>query len=214
MALARALAPHPKVLLLDEPLSALDYKLRKEMQGELKRMQAATATTFVFVTHDQEEALAMSDRIAVMAAGRILQVGTPEDIHDRPSDRFVADFIGESNIVPVDLVTVDGHGRGRARLPNGAEITVDCEGMPPSAAVTVSIRPSHLRLVPEGDGEITGRITGRVYAGTDIQILVTSDEGLVVTVRQQSDAQHPRATTIGSRVSVKFPAGKARLLKG
>ena len=104
VALARALAPQPKVLLLDEPLSALDYKLRKEMQIELKRLQHETGITFIFVTHDQEEALTMSDRIAVMSAGKILQVGTPRDIYDQPAERFVADFIGETNFLA---------GRGR-----------------------------------------------------------------------------------------------------
>src|SRR6185312_1569299 len=99
VALARALAPQPKVLLLDEPLSALDYKLRKEMQIELKRLQHETGITFIFVTHDQEEALTMSDRIAVMSAGKILQVGAPRDIYDRPAERFVADFIGETNFI-------------------------------------------------------------------------------------------------------------------
>src|SRR5690242_7999008 len=105
VALARALAPQPKVLLLDEPLSALDYKLRKDMQIELKRLQNETGITFIFVTHDQEEALTMSDRIAVMSAGKILQVGTPRDIYDRPAESFVADFIGETNFLPGTVVS-------------------------------------------------------------------------------------------------------------
>ena len=100
VALARALAPKPRVLLLDEPLSALDLKLRKEMQSELKRLQRETGITFVLVTHDQEEALAMSDRIAVMRGGDVLQVGAPREIYDNPANRFVADFIGESNLLP------------------------------------------------------------------------------------------------------------------
>ena len=108
MALARALAPRPKVLLLDEPLSALDFKLRKDMQIELKRLQHETGITFIFVTHDQEEALTMSDRIAVMSKGRILQIGTPRDIYDRPAERFVANFIGETNFL-------EGEDRNRAR---------------------------------------------------------------------------------------------------
>ena len=102
VALARALAPHPKVLLLDEPLSALDLKLRKEMQIELKRLQHETGITFVFVTHDQGEALTMSDRIAVMSAGRILQIGSPREIYDHPAERFVAAFIGESNFLQAE----------------------------------------------------------------------------------------------------------------
>src|SRR3954451_2316903 len=121
VALARALAPHPKVLLLDEPLSALDLKLRKEMQIELKRLQHETGITFVFVTHDQEEALTMSDRIAVMSAGKILQVGSPRDIYDRPAERFVADFIGETNFLAAELVAA-ANGSARVRLAPGCEI--------------------------------------------------------------------------------------------
>ncbi|MEY8837807.1 ABC transporter ATP-binding protein, partial [Cribrihabitans sp. XS_ASV171] len=105
VALARALAPRPKVLLLDEPLSALDFKLRKEMQLELKRLQSETGITFVFVTHDQEEALTMSDRIAVMNAGKIRQFGGPRDIYDHPAERFVADFIGDTNFLDVTLLS-------------------------------------------------------------------------------------------------------------
>ena len=103
VALARALAPHPEVLLLDEPLSALDLKLRKAMQIELKRLQRDTGITFVFVTHDQEEALTMSDRIAVMSQGKVRQIGSPREIYDHPAERFVADFIGEANLLPAEL---------------------------------------------------------------------------------------------------------------
>jgi spermidine/putrescine transport system ATP-binding protein len=108
VALARALAPQPKVLLLDEPLSALDYKLRKEMQIELKRLQHETGITFIFVTHDQEEALTMSDRIAVMSAGKILQVGSPARHLRPPADRFVADFIGETNFLKGEVIAIGG----------------------------------------------------------------------------------------------------------
>ena len=108
VALARALAPQPQVLLLDEPLAALDYKLRKEMQFELKRLQHETGITFIFVTHDQEEALTMSDRIAVMEAGRILQIGTPRQIYNHPVERFVADFIGNTNFLSADVLSADG----------------------------------------------------------------------------------------------------------
>ena len=108
VALARALAPHPEVLLLDEPLSALDLKLRKAMQIELKRLQRDTGITFVFVTHDQEEALTMSDRIAVMSQGKVRQIGSPREIYDHPAERFVADFIGEANLLPGELVRVEG----------------------------------------------------------------------------------------------------------
>ena len=125
VALARALAPQPKVLLLDEPLSALDYKLRKEMQIELKQLQHETGITFIFVTHDQEEALTMSDRMAVMSAGKILQVGSPRDIYDRPAERFVADFIGETNFLPADVIGVSAAARPSG-LPRGSRSRRRC----------------------------------------------------------------------------------------
>src|SRR5210317_844928 len=136
VALARALAPKPQVLLLDEPLAALDYKLRKEMQIELKRLQHETGITFIFVTHDQEEALTMSDRIAVMEAGRILQVGTPREIYNHPVERFVADFIGSSNFLSASIVST-GKGDAGLRLSSGKEVTVKLpEGMKPAGRVT------------------------------------------------------------------------------
>src|SRR6185436_1185361 len=129
VALARALVNRPAVLLLDEPLGALDLKLRKAMQLELKQLNREVGATFVYVTHDQEEALTMSDRIAVMSEGRILQLGTPDEIYERPRSRFVADFIGQTNFLEVDVTGVDGQlvgvnlaGSGplRARAPEGA----------------------------------------------------------------------------------------------
>ena len=147
MALARALAPQPKVLLLDEPLSALDYKLRKEMQIELKRLQHETGITFIFVTHDQEEALTMSDRIAVMSSGKILQVGSPRDIYDRPAERFVADFIGETNFLKADGSTVarrPGAGDACTRARNLRR--PPAEGFAPSGKVTLVVRPEHAQL--------------------------------------------------------------------
>ena len=110
------MAPKPDVLLLDEPLSALDYKLRRGMQIELKRLQLETGITFIFVTHDQEEALTMSDRIAVMSDGHILQVGTPNDIYSNPQERFVADFIGESNFITADIISVSKGKDAKASL--------------------------------------------------------------------------------------------------
>ena len=121
VALARALAPHPEVLLLDEPLSALDLKLRKAMQIELKRLQRDTGITFVFVTHDQEEALTMSDRIAVMSHGQVRQIGNPREIYDHPAERFVADFIGEANMLAGELVRTEG-ATGWVRLAPDFEV--------------------------------------------------------------------------------------------
>ena len=149
VALARALAPQPKVLLLDEPLSALDFKLRKEMQIELKRLQHETGITFIFVTHDQEEALTMSDRIAVMSAGRILQVGTPRDIYDRPAERFVADFIGETNFLSRATSSKAESGRATVKLVSGAtdHRAISPNGPSRSGEVTIVVRPEHARIV-------------------------------------------------------------------
>ena len=133
MALARALAPHPEVLLLDEPLSALDLKLRKAMQIELKRLQRDTGITFVFVTHDQEEALTMSDRIAVMSHGQVRQIGNPREIYDHPAERFVADFIGEANMLAGELVRTEG-ATGWVRLAPDFEVVARVpSGAPPPA---------------------------------------------------------------------------------
>ncbi len=165
VALARALACRPRVLLLDEPLAALDLKLRTEMQLELKRLQADVGITFVFVTHDQHEALTMSDRIAVMRAGRIEQVGPPQEIYERPATRFVADFIGETNLLEATPL-----GAGRFRLASGVEI----------AAATgdgrvLAIRPERARLVAPGAGLLSGRVAQVVYLGTDTNFHLVLD---------------------------------------
>ncbi|PWE34442.1 spermidine/putrescine ABC transporter ATP-binding protein [Maritimibacter sp. 55A14] len=185
VALARALAPHPKVLLLDEPLSALDLKLRKEMQIELKRLQNETGITFVFVTHDQEEALTMSDRIAVMATGEILQVGTPKDIYNHPARRFVADFIGDINILDVDLDKID-EGRGVVRLPGGATASAalpEAEMRP--GAVSVAIRPENVLLTGPEDGArtATGEIERVVYFGSAHNVHIRLDDGPPIVAR-------------------------------
>src|SRR5205823_5297365 len=147
VALARALAPQPKVLLLDEPLSALDYKLRKDMQIELKRLQHETGITFIFVTHDQEEALTMSDRIAVMSKGKILQVGSAHDIYDKPAERFVANFIGETNFLEGEVTEVNGV-TAAVRLASGATVTAGLpDGFRPNGKVTVVVRPEHADVI-------------------------------------------------------------------
>ena len=215
VALARALAPSPAVLLLDEPLSALDYKLRKEMQIELKRMQHETGITFVFVTHDQEEALTMSDRIAVMSAGRILQVGTPHEIYERPADRFVASFIGETNFLDGEIAGGSSDpARVRVRLDAGGEITAERgEDAPSAGRCTVVVRPEHAELVRAGGrGETSGEAPGTsasdeviavtpgpavgggpsgrldtvVYSGTDTHLHVALADGGRFVVRRQN----------------------------
>ena len=166
VAIARALVSHPKVLLLDEPLAALDLKLRKDMQQELKGIQKATGITFVFVTHDQEEALSMSDTVVVMSEGRIQQIGTPIDIYNEPQNAFVADFIGESNIVNGTMledrkVRFSGH-------------VFDCldAGFGKNEAVDVVIRPEDVDIVPEEKGMLKGVVTGVTFLGVHYEIIV------------------------------------------
>ena len=214
VALARALAPQPKVLLLDEPLSALDYKLRKGMQIELKRLQHETGITFIFVTHDQEEALTMSDRIAVMTAGKILQVGSPRDIYDRPAERFVADFIGESNFLEAEVVIVE-NCRATVRLSSGAEISAAVpEGHSPSGRATIVVRPEHARIVPEGDGaSLHGTVENVVYLGTDTHFHLRIDDGTLFVVRRQNSPDAAQGLAAGQRAGVAISADAAQLLR-
>ena len=212
VALARALAPQPKVLLLDEPLSALDYKLRKEMQIELKRLQNETGITFIFVTHDQEEALTMSDRIAVMSSGRILQVGTPWDIYDKPAERFVADFIGETNFLIAKVQPVEG-GKANATLSSGKVISATvAENLVPSGQATIVIRPEHARVV-KGEGHLPGVIDNIVYFGTDTNIHVRLDAGDAFVVRQQNTRSAGCGFELGEHVSIMIADDAAQVLK-
>ena len=166
VAIARALVNRPKVLLLDEPLGALDLKLRKDMQIELKRIQQQVGITFIYVTHDQEEALSMSDTIVIMDKGTIQQIGTPEDIYNEPKNAFVADFIGESNIIdgimPEDNV-VQMYGRRFPCLDGG---------FAPNEAVDVVIRPEDIDIVPVEQGQLTGTVTSVTFKGMQYDIIV------------------------------------------
>ena len=166
VAIARALVNRPKVLLLDEPLAALDLKLRKDMQIELKRIQQQVGITFIYVTHDQEEALTMSDTIVVMDKGSIQQIGTPEDIYNEPKNAFVADFIGESNIIdgtmPEDNV-VQMYGKRFPCLDGG---------FAPNEAVDVVIRPEDIDIVPVEQGQLTGTVTSVTFKGMQYDIIV------------------------------------------
>jgi len=212
VALARALAPQPKVLLLDEPLSALDYKLRKEMQIELKRLQHETGITFIFVTHDQEEALTMSDRIAVMSAGKILQIGSPWDIYDKPAERFVADFIGETNFLTASISGVE-NGRSRATLKSGAVIAATiAESLQPRQEATIVVRPEHARVVREG-GQLSGTVENVVYFGTDTHIHVRLDSGEPFTVRQQNTRNANLGFEQGDKASILIADDAAQVLK-
>jgi spermidine/putrescine transport system ATP-binding protein len=211
VALARALAPQPKVLLLDEPLSALDYKLRKEMQIELKRLQNETGITFIFVTHDQEEALTMSDRIAVMSSGRILQVGSPWDIYDKPAVRFVADFIGETNFLTAKVRSVEA-GRASVALPSGRTIAATYpDGLSPAGDVTIVVRPEHARVV-RGEGHLSGTVENIVYFGTDTNIHVKLETGGTFTVRQQNSRSAGCGFETGDSVAVVVADDAAQIL--
>ena len=223
VALARALAPQPKVLLLDEPLSALDYKLRKEMQLELKRLQHETGITFIFVTHDQEEALAMSDRIAVMSAGRILQVGAPRDIYDTPAERFVAEFIGETNFIETDFLGRDG-AQARVKLPSGREIKAGLsDGHQPADKTWLVVRPEHAQLTTGEDALLAGTVENVVYLGTDTHFHLRLDHGPRFTVRRQNTGAQATAGSAftgsgesfqpGQRAGVTFAEGTARVLR-
>ena len=202
IALARALANRPKVLLLDESLSALDMKLRKDMQIELKRLQAETGITFIFVTHDQEEALTMSDRIAVMSKGRILQVGTPNEIYERPLNRTVADFIGETNFLEADPFA------GGARLADGQVLSL--AGMPESGRITLAIRPERISLTDAGN--LAGEVEEVVYIGTDTLYLLKVAGQSGFSVRQQNRAGSGQPLPRGAQVRLDVPAAAIRVL--
>ena len=212
VALARALAPKPKVLLLDEPLSALDFKLRKDMQIELKRLQTETGITFIFVTHDQEEALTMSDRIAVMSAGAIRQIGSPRDIYDHPAERFVADFIGDTNFLPAEILS-EADGVVQVRLGSGAEIPARPVEGAGRGAVTLAVRPEHATLGPEAGALLPGTLRNIVYFGTDTHYHVALDGGDSFVVRAQNQPDRASAVAEGDRVGITFPPGVGQVLR-
>jgi spermidine/putrescine transport system ATP-binding protein len=214
VALARALASAPRVLLLDEPLSALDLKLRKEMQIELKRLQTETGITFVFVTHDQEEALTMSDRIAVMDNGRILQVGTPTEIYEAPAHRFVADFIGEINFFDARIAASDGAGVVVDLATGGRLRATEAGGAVAGDAVSVAIRPERIALVAgaTADDGLTGTVETVVYRGTDTTYLVRTVGGILVDVRSQNRDGARRGFARGDRVGLSAAPDAVRIL--
>jgi spermidine/putrescine transport system ATP-binding protein len=209
VALARALVNLPKVLLLDEPLGALDLKLRKGLQVELKRIQREVGITFVYVTHDQEEALTMSDRIAVMNRGRIEQVAPPEDVYERPATTFVAGFIGVSNLMPATVL-----GGGRVRLQSGPEIATETGGLATGERCAAVVRPEKLRVETAGAGaasangspRVEGVVESSLYLGTATQIVVGLEEGvrMTVLVPNASEAERQRLPGGGARVELSW----------
>ena len=190
VAIARALANSPHVLLLDEPLGALDLKLRKDMQKELKAIQKRLGITFIYVTHDQEEALSMSDTVVVMDKGKIQQIGTPEDIYNEPVNAFVADFIGESNIV--DAVMLKDY------LVSFGGVTFECldSGFGENAFVEAVVRPEDIKIVEPGTkASLTGKITSVTFKGVHFEILVDVD-GFIWMI-QTTEENHKVGETIG-----------------
>ena len=212
VALARALAPRPSVLLLDEPLSALDLKLRKQMQIELKRMQRDTGITFVFVTHDQEEALTMSDRIAVMSAGHILQVGSPREIYDRPASRFVAGFIGESNFLKARIV--EPGPPARVTLAGGGEELIELsDHASPGSEVMLAVRPENVQITTKKNATaLSGTISNLIYFGTDMHCHVTLDSGEEVVARIPSGLAEGEGLQTGARTGLSFSPGTLRIV--
>lgn len=200
VAIARALVNRPKVLLLDEPLGALDLKLRKDMQNELKRIQQAMEITFIYVTHDQEEALAMSDTVVVMDAGKIQQIGTPEDIYNEPKNAFVADFIGESNIID-GIMRADGV----VEIFNRRFQCLD-SGFAPDELVDVVIRPEDVDIVPEDQGQLKGTVTSVTFKGMQYDIIV--DFYGFKWLIQTTDL-----SPVGSRIGIKIDPDGIHVMK-
>ncbi len=206
VALARALVNLPKVLLLDEPLGALDLKLRKGLQVELKRIQREVGITFVYVTHDQEEALTMSDRIAVMNRGHVEQVSVPEEVYDRPTTTFVAGFIGVSNLMPATV-----SGPGRVKLDSGPEIEADTGTLGRGEACAAVVRPEKLTVSLDGAGAVAdgrprveGIVESSLYLGTATQIVVNLGDGvrMTVLVPNADESERQRLPGGGAKVTL------------
>lgn len=219
VALARALAPEPEVLLLDEPLSALDLKLRQAMRIELKQIQQEAGITFIFVTHDQEEALTMSDRIAVMSAGEVQQIGSSHEIYESPVNRFVADFIGESNLLETEVLQQE-QGKLLCSLPGGAKISAEYSGNAGQLQVGskghMCIRPERLSLLTDGtsdENQLSGVVVRQVYLGTDTQLVVKLEEGQLVQLRTQNTELKSGLPPSGSNVRLGIQPGGARFLR-
>jgi spermidine/putrescine transport system ATP-binding protein len=220
VALARAIISKPKILLLDEPLSALDRKLRQAMQLELKNLQHELGISFVFVTHDQEEALTMSDRVVVMDAGRVQQEGSPTEVYHRPANTFVAQFIGESNLFDARVAAVDG-GVARFETPEGLVLTGAVQDLSVGEAVSVLLRPETFDVLADGAAALphcqglTVRLEQEIFLGTDYHLIartVPGDRPLKVTVR---DAHREDLSGIapGTLVRLQYPRHRLRAMR-
>lgn len=186
VAIARAIINNPKVLLLDEPLGALDLKLRKQMQVELKHLQQKLGITFVYVTHDQEEALTMSDRICVMNKGQIEQLGTPDEIYERPKTKFVADFIGETNLFEGIVVNIENE-QAIVELDDNQQVCIHDDGLLNGEAVCFAVRPERLKLKASpdsGDSWIRAKLKERIYIGSSLKTVLTLSTGKSITINE------------------------------
>jgi len=217
VALARALVNLPKVLLLDEPLGALDLKLRKELQVELKRIQREVGITFVYVTHDQEEALTMSDRIAVMNRGRVEQVASPEDVYNRPATTFVAGFIGVSNLMPATV-----KGGNEVELDQGQTISTATDGFAAGERCHAVVRPEKLQVqlpengaAPSGQPRVEGIVASSLYLGTATQIAVDlgEDVRMTVLVPNADEAERQRLPGGGAKVALSWEPEHMHLVR-
>lgn len=217
VALARALINEPSVLLLDEPLAALDLKLRKAMQAELKSLQERVGITFLYVTHDQEEALILSDRIAVMDQGKILQQGTPKEIYDRPTHRFVADFIGETNLLEATVVETGSDDTVVVRTDRG--LTIRCSsagGLTPGVEVSVSLRPEKIEpatLRPDAANRYQARVIRTLYQGSSVRLDLELPGGHPITMHISNRASGIEAHKGGDVVDVAWEEGAAFALQ-
>ncbi|GAB4267926.1 spermidine/putrescine ABC transporter ATP-binding protein PotA [Deferrisoma sp.] len=210
VAIARAVVNRPRCLLLDEPLNALDQKLRREMQVELKRLQRGLGIAFVFVTHDQEEALSMSDRVVVLREGRVEQVGTPREVYENPANRFVAGFVGEANLLEARIEEVGAAGVwgriGTVRVP-----VVPGRPVAPGERVWIVVRPEDVRVEEVGEGAtegLLGRVAERVYKGSTLDSVIDLDAGPRILAKEFFDEDDPSFDhVVGQRVRVRWVPG-------
>ena len=212
VALARALVFEPGVLLLDEPFSALDKSLRGQMQAEMKRLHQETGTTFVFVTHDQSEALALSSRVAIFNHGKLLQVGAPDEVYDRPDNRFVAEFLGEINMLPLKGVTPAGNGS--TGLCEDRAVNMHCKAEKVRGDAILAIRPEHMSIAREaaaGQNGIAATAIGSTYLGAATKLDLTTRQGAKVTVSVPNEVA-AAALSKGNSVWLTWPAERGFLL--
>jgi spermidine/putrescine transport system ATP-binding protein len=213
VALARALVLNPAVLLLDEPLGALDAKLRRSLKVELKALQERVGITFLYVTHDQEEALTMSDRLAVMNAGKIVQIGTPRQVYEEPADTYVADFLGAANLMEIEVVSAGPPAS--VRLGDWSLSAQRCEAIAAGPAHAV-IRPERVRIEPHGSpggNRVPAMVERLVFLGSATQVILRLATGISVEALMQNDGERPELTQ-GTPVHVYLPADALRVLAG